>query len=92
MKVYVVATLIHPPTGQGDVFLGDVILITGDESKARIYKHQVLERRPIPGLDYGHLIAFNDVIYFERELEQIVQNARSGIPGLDKKPITTEGV
>jgi hypothetical protein len=90
MKVYVVATVAHPPTGQGDVFLGDVILITADEGKARIYKYQVLERRPIPGLDYGQLIAFNDVIFFERELDQLFQNIRLDTTSLDKT--ITEGV
>jgi hypothetical protein len=70
MKVFIVTTIKTFPNSQ---FFGDILLITQDEKKARIVKNQVKERRPYPGLDYSRLTTFDDVMYFQRDLEEIIQ-------------------
>ena len=72
MKLYIVATILNQPD-EGDVF-SDVILITDDERQARTTKYQVKHNKHVPGLDYSLLANYNDVIYFERELNQVIQN------------------
>lgn len=71
-KVFVVATIKHHHEGN-DLF-SDIVLITTNKNEARTIKNIVKERRPYPSLDYTLLAAFDDTIYFERELGSVVQN------------------
>ena len=66
--LYVVATVVH--TGKETLF-GDVILITKDLAHAKTVTYHVKEHRPIPGLEYDKLSAFNDAMYFERVPDKI---------------------
>ena len=60
---YVVATVIHV----GKIsFFGDIILITPDKRHAKTVTYTVKEKRPLEGIDYKKLAAFDDVMYFER--------------------------
>jgi hypothetical protein len=89
MKVFVVVTVKHIPNEScvfadpldspeayhsGCSFFGDIILITKDEKKAETTTQLVKERRPYLSLDYATLAAFDDVIYFPREMEEIIKN------------------
>ena len=67
-KLYVVATVVH---SGASILFGDVILITPDKAHARTVTYHVKEHRPIKGLDYEKLVAFDDVMYFEREPDKI---------------------
>lgn len=64
--MYVVATVVH--VNESSLF-GDIILITQDKRHAKTITYTVKEKRPLEGLDYEKLMAFDDVIYFEREVE-----------------------
>jgi hypothetical protein len=70
-ELYVVATIVRPVGNESD-FFGDIILVTDNEKHARVTKHQVKARKPVPGLDYCCLVPFEDVIYFKRTLNQVV--------------------
>lgn len=72
MKVYIVATIQNQPS---DVCLfADIILVTDNLKKARTAKYQIEGKKPLPGLDYSLLAPYNSVIYFERELNEMIQN------------------
>jgi hypothetical protein len=66
--LYIVATVVH--TGESSLF-GDIILVTPDKKHARTIAYTVKEKRPVEGVDYKKLVAFDDVMYFERKLETI---------------------
>ena len=59
---------MHPRT---EIFFGDIILITTDKKHARTVTYTVKEHRPLPTLDYGILTTFDDVIYFERKMNEL---------------------
>lgn len=89
MKIFIVVTVKHIPNESavfadpldspevyhsGCSFFGDIILITTDEQKAKATTLLVKERRPYLSLDYTRLAAFDDVIYFPRETEEVIKN------------------
>ena len=71
MKDLYVVTTINS-NGNGDDMYSDIILITDDVRRAKVTKHQVQARKPLPGLDYNLLVAYTDVIYFRRTLNQVM--------------------
>lgn len=65
MTVYIVATVVFI---KKSIFFGDVILITTDKAHAKTMTYTLKEHRPLPNLDYNILTPFDDVIYFERKM------------------------
>ena len=71
MKLYVVATITD--VLQED-FYADIILVTTDEEKAKDITEKLKLRLPIEGINYNNLVAFEDVNYFERTLNETINN------------------
>ena len=72
-KIYVVITT-DEPAGEEDEYISDVILITTDITKAAEITKALNERSPIKGINYDNLCPFRSANYFERILNEPINN------------------
>ena len=71
-KVYVVVTT-DEPAGE-DQYISDVILITTSKIQAETTVKALNERSPLKGINYDNLCPFSDANYFERTLNESINN------------------
>ena len=71
-KVYVVVTT-DEPAGE-DQYISDVILITTSKIQAETTVKALNKRSPLKGINYDNLCPFSDANYFERTLNESINN------------------